>query len=122
MNCNFINVRMKDKSDININENKILEVFKLSVENKITNLNYNKNKKESLNQNLGISYYKKFIQKNFGKMIYSKINNNNKTKIVNKLFLLNNMDKTKIIINNKQNDLKENIENENENLKIKINF
>ena len=113
---------MKDKNNIIINKNKILELFKLSVGNKITILNYNNNKKESSNQNLKISYYKKFIRKNIGKMIYTKINNKNYTKIVNKIFLLNNLERVKIIINNKQNDLKENIENEKQNLKIKIKF
>ena len=72
MNCNFINIRMKDKSNININDSKIFGLFKLSVGNNITNLNYNKNKKESSNQNLEIIYNKKYVQKNIGKMIYKK--------------------------------------------------
>ena len=58
MKCKFILVRMKSKININIRDNKILELLKLSVGNKITNINYNNNKKESSNSNFGIIYYK----------------------------------------------------------------
>ena len=55
-------------------------------------------------------------------MIYTKSENDYKTEIVNEIFIKNNMKRAKIIINNKQNDLKENIENEKQKLKIKIKF
>ena len=45
-------------------------------------------------------------------MIYKKVKNRNNTKIVNETFIYNNMKRAKIIIDNKQNDLKENIVNE----------
>ena len=122
MSINFIGVRIKDKTNININDNKSLELFKLSLGNKITNLNYNKNNKEYSNKNFEIIYYKKFIQKNIGKMIYKRDEYRKYINIVNEKFILNNMKRTKIIINNKQNDLKGNIENEKQNLKIKIKF
>ena len=63
-----------------MNNYKILELFKLSAGNKIYNLDYNIIKKESLNKILEISYYKKFIKENIGKMLY-KNNGNNKKKI-----------------------------------------
>ena len=98
MKCNFIHVMMKDKSNININDIKILELFKLSVGNKINALYYNKNKKKSSNQNLKINYYKKTIQKNFAKMIYKKIEESKVTKIFNERFILKNIKRAKIII------------------------
>ena len=79
---------MKDKRNININDIKILELFKLSVENKITALYYNKNKKESSNKNLKINYYKKSIHKNFAKMIYKKVEDSKSTKKFNERFIL----------------------------------
>ena len=81
MKCKFIHVRIKDKRNINITDIKILELFKLSVGNKIKALYYNKNKKESSNQNLKINYYKKTILKNFAKMLYKKIKDRKDTKI-----------------------------------------
>ena len=121
MKCKFIHV-MKDKSNININDIKIHELFKLSIGNKINDLYYNKNKKESSNKNLKINYYKKKIPKNLAKMIYKKIDDNKYKKIFNKKFILKNIKRAKIIINNKLNNLKENFENKNHISKIKIKF
>ena len=61
MKCNFIHIKLKGKSNINKKIN--LELLKLSFENNITNLNYNKNKKEYSNQNLEINYNKIFHKK-----------------------------------------------------------
>ena len=58
MMCNFINFKFKDKNFINLNNNKILELFKLSVGNSIYIKDYSKNEKESSNSNLEINYYK----------------------------------------------------------------
>ena len=44
-------------------------------------------------------------------MIYKTTENEKETKIFNKLFISNNIAKAKIILNNKQYDLKGNIEN-----------
>ena len=122
MKCNFILVKIKDKTNINLNKSKIQELFKLSIENKIINLYNNKNKKEFSNQNIGINYYKGNIKKNIGKMIYL-INEYNKTiRIFNEEFVTNNMKRAKIISKNKQSDLKENIRSESQRLKIKIKF
>ena len=70
MECNYFYIRLKDKRNINLNKNKILELFKLSIGNNIINLDYNKNKKESSNQNIKIIYYQKYIKENVGKMRY----------------------------------------------------
>ena len=82
MNFKFIHLRMKSKNNININNNKILEFLKLSFGKKIINLNYNNNKQEFSNQNFGIIYYEKSIQKNVVKMIY-KINEKSKDSFKN---------------------------------------
>ena len=119
MQHNFIYIKLKDKSNNNLN--KILTLFKLSVGNNIINLNYNKKKKESLNQNLEINYYKNYIKKNIGKMIYKDIKNK-EIKIFNEEFISNNVKRTKIIINNKQYEIKEIVENQKQSLKIKIKF
>ena len=120
MKCNFILIKLRDKSNINFNNNKILQLFQLSVGNNIINLNYNKIKKESSNKNLGIIYFKKYIKKNIGKMLY----NNNEIHIFNKKFISNNIKIAKIIINNKQYELEANFENESTEIivKIKIKF
>ena len=112
-----IHIQLKEKR--NTNYNKILELFKLSVGNNIISLNYDKN--NSSNQNLEISYYKKCIKKNIGKMIYESTENK-ETKIFNDAFVSNNMKRAKIIINNKQYKIKENIENQLKSVKIKIKF
>ena len=109
---------MKDKNNINKNY-KNLELFKSSIGNKAT-FNYNANKKESSNQYILISYYKKYIKKSIGKMIYKKNKNIEYTKIFNKIFILNNKKRAKIIINNKLSYLEENIENKKPIFKIKI--
>ena len=124
MKCNFILIKLKDKNNANSNNNKILELFQLSAGNNIISLDYNKNKEESLNQNLDINYYKTYIKRNIGKMIYKNIKNK-EIKIFNEKFLSNNRNRTKIIVNNKQYELKENIENIDNQLKffnIKIKF
>ena len=118
-----IHIKITDKSNMNLNNNKILELFKLSVGNNINDLDYKENKKESSNKNLEIIYYKKFIKSNIGKMIYKNIGNNKELKIFNKIFISENNKRTKIIINNKQYELKENSENPKTFLqKIKIKF
>jgi len=88
MKCNFIHIKLAEKSNISSNNNKIIEFFKLSIGKNIINLNnafifnlnqyfqikinkpYNTGKKESSNKNLEISYFKKYIRTNIGKMIY----------------------------------------------------
>ena len=102
MKYNLIHTKLKDKSNINLNNYKILELFKLSAGNKIYNLDYNIIKKESLNKILEISYYKKFIKENIGKMLYKNNRNNKKIKIFNKIFISRNKERAKIFINNKQ--------------------
>ena len=62
MKCNFIHIKLKDKNNNNLNNNKILVLFKLSLGNNIYKLNCNKNRKETSNKNLEISYYKNFIK------------------------------------------------------------
>ena len=115
MECKYIHIRLKDKNNINLNKNKILELFKLSIGNNIIYLNYNKNKKESSNHNIPIIYYQKYIKKNVGKMIYiersrnNSLNNTNLIKILDKEFILNNIKRANIIINNKEYKLKENL-------------
>ena len=78
MKFNFFHFKLKDKDNINLNNNKILELFKLSVGNNIYYLDYNQNKKESPSKYLKIRYYKKYIKSNIGKMIYKK-NEDNKS-------------------------------------------
>ena len=120
MKPNLIYIKINYKSNIILN--KALELYKLSVGNNIINLNYQKNRKESSNQNLGIIYYKKYIKKNIGKMKY-KITEN-QTKIIDKEFILKNKKRAKIIINNKHYELKEYIYNKkyNHSFKIEIKF
>ena len=115
MKCNFINVKVKDKNK------KILELFKLSLGNNVNNIYYNKNKKECSNKKLEVTFYKKFIKKNIGKMIYKETENKKEIKIFNRKFILNNMKRAKIIIDNKQYKLKEVIES-NKSFKMKIKF
>ena len=99
MKCNFIHIKRKDKKYTNLNNNKIL---KLSLGNKINN---------------------KLIQKNIAKMKYKKTENMNENNILNKIFISKNIKRAKVIINNKQYDLKEKIDNKlNKDDKIKIKF
>jgi len=122
MKCNFIQVKFKDKNSINLNKNKILELFKLSFGNININLYYNNNKKESLNQKLNIIYSKTFIKRNYGKMLYINIEDNEEIKIFDEEFISNNIKRTKIFINNRLFDIKENLKYKNQTLKIKIIF
>ena len=91
MKCNFIHMKLKDKRKINLNINKVLELFKLSAGNNIINLNYNTNKKDFLNNNLGIIYFKKYIKKNIGNMIYKNNENLKEIQIFHIIFILNNI-------------------------------
>ena len=109
MKCNFIHFKIKDKNKINLYNSKSLEIFKISVGNNIYNLDYNKNKKEFSNKNLEINYYKKYIKSNIGKMIYKNTGNNKEIEIFNEIFISKNKKRSKIIINNKQYELKENL-------------
>ena len=120
MKPNLIYIKIKDKSNIILN--KAFELYKLSAGNNIIYLNYHINKKEPPNQNVEINYYKKYIRKNIGKMKY-KITEN-QTKIIDKEFILKNRKRAKIIINNKQYELKEYIYNKkyNHSFKIEIKF
>jgi len=105
MMCKYIYIKVKEK------KHKILEIIKLSKGNNGNNFCYNRKKSETSSKNLGIIYYKNYIKKNIGKMIYKTTENEKETKIFNKLFISNNIAKAKIILNNKQYDLKGNIEN-----------
>ena len=116
MRCNFINIKVKDKKQ------KILELFKLSIGNTIKPLYYNNDKANSLNQKIKIIYFKKYLKKNIGKMIYKISENKKEINILSKTFMLNNIKRAKIILDNKQYDLKQNIERKAKNIKIKINF
>ena len=116
MRCNFINIKVKDKNK------KILEIFKLSIGNTVKCLYYNNDKANNLNQNLKIIYFKKSLKKNIGKMIYKISENRKEINILSKTFVLNNIKRTKIILDNKQYDLKQNIENTKKDFKVKINF
>jgi len=118
MNSNSIHIKLKDKKNINLKKNNILELFKLSAGNNIIN----KEKKNSSNQNLEIIYYKKYIKKDVGKMIYIDFEIYKVIKLMDKLFIRNNIKRAKIIINNKQYELKENIVNQSHFFKIKIKF
>ena len=120
MKCNFIHVKLKDKNNINLNNKRFQEIFKLSIGNNIKYFNYKKNKEEISNKNIEIIYFKRFIKKNIGKMIYKTAEYNKK--IFNKAFIANNIKRAKIIIKNKQYYLKENIINENKIVKIVIKF
>jgi len=50
MNHNFIHIKLKDKSNIILNNNKFLELLKLSIGNNKINLNYNNNWKKIFKQ------------------------------------------------------------------------
>ena len=111
MKCNFIHFKLKDKTKFNLNRDKILELFKSSIGNNINILDYNQNKNETSNKSLEINYYKKCVKSNIGKMIYKITKINKEIKIFNEIFISNNKKRAKIIINNKQYELKENLEN-----------
>ena len=119
MEYNYIHIKSKDKNNNNLSKNKILELFKLSIGNNITNLNYNK---ISSNQKIQIIYYQKCIKKNVGKMKYIFLDGFNSIKILDKTFISNNIKRAKIIMNNKEYKLKENIEYSELNTLVKIKF
>ena len=110
MECNYIHFKLKDKNNNNLNKNKILDLFKLSIGNNIISLNSKKNKSKSSNQNIQIIYYQKYIKKNLVKMIYTYLDNSNLIKILDKEFILNNIKRANIIMNNKEYKLKENLD------------
>ena len=112
MKCNFIHIKLKEKNNIDLNDNKILKLFKLNLGNNVYKLDNNKNRKETSNKNLEISCYKNYIKSNIGKMIYKNNGNNRQIKIFNEIFISNNKKRAKIIINNKQYELKDNLENQ----------
>jgi len=120
MKPNLVHIKLRDQSIINLK--RILEIFKLSAENNSFNVNYNKNIKEFSNHNFEISYDKKYIKKNIGKMIHD-TTENKEIKIYNKEFIINNMKRAKTIITiikKKQYELKENIESQKQHCKIEI--
>ena len=112
MKFSYIHFKLNDKANINLNNNKILELFKLSAGNNVSVLDYNQNKKEPSNKNLKINYYKKCIKSNIGKMIYKNTGNSKEIKIFDELFISNNKERAKIIINNKKYELKEYLESQ----------
>ena len=140
MSCNFINIQLKNKNYINYNKNKkkIFASFKSSIGNSIINPNYpyisNKNalcnkfifklkddpSRGYINQYFEIIYNKKIIKKNNVKMEYRANESNKDIKIFNQIFISNNMKRAKVYINNKQYDLKENIESKINKIKIKF--
>ncbi len=133
MSCNFIHIQLRKKNSINFNNNKntIIELFKSSIGNGVIN-SFSSNfifklkalpSKGYSNQAFELSYNKKLIKKNNAKMIYKPNKSTKDIKIFNQKFILNNMKRSKIIINNKQYDLKENKESIiNKDSKIRINF
>ena len=114
MKSNFFYLKLKDKNHVN------LKLFKLSLGNNANSLYYNK--KKSSNQYLGINFYKKYYKKNIIIMIYKTIEINQEINILNKTFISNNLKRAKIILKNKQYELKENIENIKLIIKMKIKF
>ena len=122
MKYNFIHIKLKDKDNFYLNNNKMNEIFKTSFGDNIINLYYNKNKKESSKKYLEIIYYKRNIKTNIGKMIYKNVNNSQVIQILNRQFVLNNKERARIIIDNKQYILKGNIKKQKPIFKIKIKF
>ena len=136
MSCNFIHIELKNKNYKY--KEKMLELFKSSIGIGKINHNYSyisikyalSNKiifklkddpsRGYINQPHEISYNKKFIKKNNAKMIYKANESNKDIKIFNQKFISNNMKRAKVFINNKQYDLKENIESEINKIKIKF--
>ena len=114
MRCNYINIKVKDANS------KIPELFKLSLGNNVYSLYCNKKEEKCSNKNSKLIYYKKYIEKNIGKMAYRKFGFY--SKIFDKSFISNNMKKAKIIINNRLYNLEENFGNEKLIFKIKIKF
>ena len=109
----FFHVKLNRNNSISLNKNKIIEILRISIGNNIINLSYKKKQ---------INFKKKYNIKNIGKMRYEANINDKEIKILNQIFISNNMRRAKIIINNKQFNLKENINNKNQFYKIKIKF
>ncbi len=93
----FIHLKLIGKNNIKQSKDKIFKLLKISLGDNVSYLRY---KKKSSNQSFVISYYKKFIKKNIGKMEYA-ANKNKEIEIFNKIFLSKNIKRAKIIINNK---------------------
>ena len=124
MKSNFIQIKFKDKNYNNLNNKKILILFRLSIGNGLINLKYpfksnknifgetfvyekssnsryNKNGKKYPVQNLEIINKNKFIKTNNAKMEYKISENIKEKKIINKIFISINMKRSKVVINNK---------------------
>ena len=121
MNYNLFKVKIGDKNTENDKYNEIFEFLKLSFGNNKTNLNYNIKKSPYQNLEIIASYDKRYIKKKNGKMIY-KNNENKEIKIFNEKFISNNMKRAKMIMNNKQYELKEIVESQKQFVKIGIKF
>ena len=118
MKCNCVQIKLKTKNNIPLNNNKILELSKLSFGNKI-NLNY---KKQESSHYLDINNYKIYMKKNIVKMKYRKLNPK-AIKVIETTFSLNNKKRVKKIINNKEYDMNKNISTKSNNIfKCKIKF
>jgi len=115
MDC--ILIKLKESNNINLNINNVLAIFKISIGN-----NPNYKKKIFSNQHLEIIYNKNYNKRNMGKMIYETKINDKEIQILNKIFISNNMGRAKLILNNRERKLTENIKNESQNYKIKEKF
>ena len=115
MDCMLI--KLKETNNINLNIKNVLDIFKISIGN-----NSNYKKKKFSNQHLEIIYNKNYNKRNIGKMIYESKINDKEIKILNEIFISNNMRRAKIIKNNREHTLKDNIKNESQNYKIKVKF
>jgi len=145
MKCNSIQIKFKIKNYANLNNKRLLILFRLSIGNDSNNLEYslksnknflddkfiykfgtlqsrghNKNKEQYSVQNLEIINKNNYIKINIAKMKYKIEENLAEKKLVDKIFLSNNMKRAKVIINNKQYDLTESINNEINKIKIKF--
>ena len=122
MKSNFIHIKIRDKNANIVGNSKIIELFKSSIGDNKINLNYKKKIEEYSKKNKKIIYYKHYIKKNIGKMIYKVIDNIKEIKIFNEKFIFKNKKKDIIIINNKKYELKGKFENKKQIFKIKIKF
>ena len=141
MSSNLIYIQLRNKSNINFKDkekkNKILKLSlgngfipncfytshiskKESLSNKFTFKLKTDPSRSSINQYFYIIYNKNLIKKNEAKMIYKTNGSNKDIKIFNQIFISNNMKRAKVFINNKQYDLKENIESKINKIKIKF--
>ena len=113
MRTNFVNNKLILKSNNNLDYKQIFnngKSFHDFIIKKINGKENIKNKNKSFN--------------NIGKMFYQNDEKNNETKIFGQKFVKTNNKKAKIIINNKQYNLREKIKNIKDNIifKIKIKF